>query len=1364
MFRRSIFLACLILEPGLINAAEGSLVGWWKSDEPSGTIAHDSSGYGNHGILHGGMQLEGGGLEFDGLDDCVDCGDGPSLNITGGVTVTAWIRLKEPGADRKIAGNQDGITGGYKLGVYSDLLEFEIRTANNVAILSRNVGGGMILEPGVYHHVAGVYSSRGNYIRTYVDGVLDRELSTTSVLGTSTGNFIIGREPFSDLYFWLGFMEDVRVYNRALTQDEIHAIALGEESPFASNPTPGDGAIISDTWVTLTWTGGADAVSHDVYFSDYFDDVSAGTEAAFQGNVTETILIADFPGFPYPDGPVPGTTYYWRIDEINDANPDSPWKGDVWKFTIRPPFSAWWRFDENQGSVANDSEGSAHATIAGASWTSGRTGEALYFDGVDDVVVTPVDIDQGEQSTGITLCAWVYPDSIQPGRHQVISSDDGGYDWSILCENDGNWHVFTGDDSEDTGFTVDIGQWQFVAAVFEPATGISFHKNDGEVLFHSIYYDFSSNNIAIGDNPGPWSEFFAGKIDEVRVYKRALSSFEITNLFGRSEGNVDLDVDSDNNSVFNLPDRSLNEDIMEDDPCQPGRIVVKNNDDNDGDQIPDFADGFNLDGIWGNKDDLCRSQRFVPIVAEIADHIDLEQARVRVTYYESVPADTSILPGEPNEYVPAPGTLRIWTQPGDVQRNSEHVGRGGDFVIPSVYSPAQLGFTSSNRSVTWYVEGIEKSWARADQEIMVEVDPDGPGPAVYAGDIVRLTTIDMRFMTEGPDAEMIDQEFTYNCVPAPRIHATVEDCQVDESGLVTMTISGTVTDQTSGIVSDPSLQLQNITISPDNQTAYAIDLVNTGEPEYPWQPYKFQSNFSATVQLQTHPVHQEYQVFLRTSENPAGIAAELSICVFCNGQDVQYVREAENDPGTYLPTIVRIAAPEGTFTEGEATIRAFENDWSLQAQGFGNGNDFYYATDKNDNVAVFLPALYPIPVLDPDIPIKLVTDVDFDAKLKKGGYAVAGKDIPKIYGLRVNNDDVSTLLNKITNYSKSVFSQGGVKTYVYQPKTGWAGRLNNDDSLDTEIKWRYINHADTVSGSFESKKHFEDIVEARKETVKAARDVTDWKLAKWSYTMACPDCAHMWARREGKTCPQCKPNIVYGNAYWTDGATVKAGTACAAIADAFNNQKMYDMGCYMAAILVMEHGMCLSLTNPTKLNEFNALLGSNPFGWEPGKLYSKVITREMATGGSKLLTDKVKWIPGDWGYIKNWDPKDWWRLCTNVSCKNSKDDPTTSAKEGGWPDEYQSYPNCPLCNSPGKLVGFQQGENIIYLGGSAQGKGNFDLNYANFKGNAYFWGLGGGEHTLQQWVDAVNTWRDTKVPPKPQYETEIKDFRDRIKY
>ena len=119
----------------------------------------------------------------------------------------------------------------------------------------------------------------------------------------------------------------------------IDWVYFGAEPEFqdrsrALDPTPADGGAHADTWVNLHWMPGEFALSHDVYLGERFDDVNDGAEGTFIGNQSSTSLIVGFPGFPYPDGLVLGTTYYWRIDEVNDADPNSPWKGPVWSFTV----------------------------------------------------------------------------------------------------------------------------------------------------------------------------------------------------------------------------------------------------------------------------------------------------------------------------------------------------------------------------------------------------------------------------------------------------------------------------------------------------------------------------------------------------------------------------------------------------------------------------------------------------------------------------------------------------------------------------------------------------------------------------------------------------------------------------------------------------------------------------------------------------------------------------------------------------------------------------------------------------------------------------------------------------------------------
>jgi hypothetical protein len=157
--------------------------------------------------------------------------------------------------------------------------------------------------------------------------------------------------------------EDVTLYGHPKTRD----------------PLPADGALVMDTWVNLSWTPDNRATSHDVYIGDNFDEVNAGAEGTFRGNQTTTLFTAGFPGFTYPDGLVPGMTYYWRIDAVNETEQNSPWKGDVWSFSI-PPKTAYAPDPANGAeSVGMDVE---------LSWTKGFGGKlhTVYFgDNFDEV-------------------------------------------------------------------------------------------------------------------------------------------------------------------------------------------------------------------------------------------------------------------------------------------------------------------------------------------------------------------------------------------------------------------------------------------------------------------------------------------------------------------------------------------------------------------------------------------------------------------------------------------------------------------------------------------------------------------------------------------------------------------------------------------------------------------------------------------------------------------------------------------------------------------------------------------------------------------------------------------------------------------
>ena len=137
---------------------------------------------------------------------------------------------------------------------------------------------------------------------------------------------------------WTDGRVGLHAYSGMMDFDDfiVYGPAGRKSFPVTSGPTPKNGALIEETWVNMSWRPGDFAVSHDFYIGTDFDEVNNGAEGTFAGNTSSNFQVVGFPGFPIPEGLQPGTTYYWRVDEVNDLDPNSPWKGEVWSFAIAP--------------------------------------------------------------------------------------------------------------------------------------------------------------------------------------------------------------------------------------------------------------------------------------------------------------------------------------------------------------------------------------------------------------------------------------------------------------------------------------------------------------------------------------------------------------------------------------------------------------------------------------------------------------------------------------------------------------------------------------------------------------------------------------------------------------------------------------------------------------------------------------------------------------------------------------------------------------------------------------------------------------------------------------------------------------------
>jgi hypothetical protein len=509
MSKKMIYLIPFVLVLGLaMSAAEGadaSLVGYWRFEEGSGTTAYDSSGYGRDGTLVGGATWAegryGGGIELDGTSGYISVPDFELTTDT--ITFAIWVNGWKGGDWAPLISSR--VVGQCEMNFGdNDTLHY---TWNNDSSATWGWTGGPVIPQDTWTMLAVTIDPERAiaYVYTDADG-LTQTTNAIAHIEETVGALQIGYS--YDPRYVRGIIDEAAVYNRALTEVEIRGIVMGigKGYPYALGPTPKDGALHTDTWVNISWRPGVSAVSHDVYFGDNFNDVNDGAAETFQGNQAATFIVAGFPGFPYPEGLVPGTTYYWRIDEVNDAEPNSPWKGNVWSFSI-PPRKAYnpapadvaryidletvlsWDagfgaklhtayFGDNFDDVNNAAGGLPQATTTFTPGTlelektyywrvdefdavTTHKGDVWSFKTLPDIPITDPNLvgwwtlDEGMGTTALDWSGY--------GNHGTLEGDPQwvpGYDGGAL--------EFDGDDYVDTGNTENLANWTITAWVISP--------------------------------------------------------------------------------------------------------------------------------------------------------------------------------------------------------------------------------------------------------------------------------------------------------------------------------------------------------------------------------------------------------------------------------------------------------------------------------------------------------------------------------------------------------------------------------------------------------------------------------------------------------------------------------------------------------------------------------------------------------------------------------------------------------------------------------------------------------------------------------------------------------------------------------
>jgi hypothetical protein len=280
-----------------VNAFSG-LAAAYAFNEGSGTVLADRSGNGNHGILgaaapawtaHGRF---GGALNFDGIDDFVEIADSASLDLTTGMTLEAWVNPQTKNGWRTVLIKEAPDSLSYALYASDDATRPD-GYARIGGIPRRVQGYSSSLAVNEWNHLTATYAS--GTLRLYVNGLPVGTEYFSGPIETSAQVLRLGGSSVWGDYF-RGMVDEVRIYNVALTQAQIQIDMQRSVEPGALAPATSTTGLVA----AYGFNAGTGATLHDSSGKANHGSISGATWAsgfsggalAFDGS-NDFVAVAD---------------------------------------------------------------------------------------------------------------------------------------------------------------------------------------------------------------------------------------------------------------------------------------------------------------------------------------------------------------------------------------------------------------------------------------------------------------------------------------------------------------------------------------------------------------------------------------------------------------------------------------------------------------------------------------------------------------------------------------------------------------------------------------------------------------------------------------------------------------------------------------------------------------------------------------------------------------------------------------------------------------------------------------------------------------------------------------------------------------
>lgn len=531
---------------GSCTPPPSGLVAWWPGENSTVDIVGNNNGTASAGLLYTNGMV-GRAFNFNGTNDYVAVSPSTSLNIGAGsgMSIEAWINPTDV-IMHPIVEYGTASAGGahFWIGVYgSGTIYANLADINGGSHSMTSAAG--IVTPNALQHVAMTYEKSTGLLRFFLNGVMVTETGMGTFTPQTTYPLRLGSRDSAETFS--GWIDEVSLYNRALTISEIQAIYLASNAgkcqafPPAIRVQPSNQTAVAGDTTTFNVTATG---TLPLCYQWRFNGTNLVNGGRFSGVNSTNLVIT---GVLTNDAGIYSAVVTNAYGSVISSNAILTVRSDL---SCHPPLdiAAWWPGENNARDLINSNNGT---TSSGVSFATGLVGNCFVFGATDVQVRFPASSSLDVKSKqGLTFEAWINPDNVSHmmpvieydapsptssvGPQLWISTAPGGYSSGTLLGEitgmDGSVQYVT-----SAAGLIMPGLWQHVAMTYDKTSGWTWLYYNGSPVASNYFgaiVPATTTDVVMGARTDDTSSsYYNGMIDEPSIYGRGLSGIEIRAIY-----------------------------------------------------------------------------------------------------------------------------------------------------------------------------------------------------------------------------------------------------------------------------------------------------------------------------------------------------------------------------------------------------------------------------------------------------------------------------------------------------------------------------------------------------------------------------------------------------------------------------------------------------------------------------------------------------------------------------------------------------------------------------------------------------------------------------------------------------------------